>query len=292
MQAPHYAQPGQEAVEIEVILELKTLADAGLIGLPNAGKSTLLSRLSNADPKIGNYPFTTLNPILGVVDVPDSTSFVMADIPGLVEGASEGVGLGHDFLRHIERTGILIHMVDAAPIDGTDPISAIKTINNELASFSEKLSNKPQIIVANKIDVSEDNSKELLERIKTEFPDTPAYAISAVTGQGVNELLYIIAGEVEKHRADPVVFESEYDPMSEVLPEDSITVEKASDGLFVVYGPKIEKMLGYTNLESEKGFSFFQKYFKEQGIEQQLKDIGIQDGDTVQIYELAFTYYS
>ena len=297
MQAPRYAQPGGEAVELEVILELKTLAQVGLIGFPNVGKSTLLSRISNAKPEIANYHFTTLHPILGVVDTPDGESFVVADIPGLLEGAADGVGLGHDFLRHIERTRVLVHLVDAASVEGRDPIEDIRKINHELAAFSDELKKKPQIIAANKVDVLEEysdsdiHSLSIITELKQAFPDSKVFGISAVTGAGLRELLYAISEEVSRQKSNPVFFESEYDPMTEIQPEDAITVEKAEDGLYLVYGSKIEKMLGYTNLESEKGYSFFQKFMKEQGIHTKLEQLGIQDGDTVQIYDLAFDYY-
>ena len=291
MQAPRYAQPGGEAVELEVVLELKTLADVGLIGFPNVGKSTLLSRLSNAKPEVANYHFTTLHPILGVVDLPDGEGFVMADIPGLLEGASEGIGLGHDFLRHIERTKVLVHLVDGASVEGRNPVEDIRTINNELASFSEKLTEKPQIIAANKLDVLPDKGEAVLEEIQKAYPEAQVFGISAVSGQGIEELLYAIAETVKSQQGEPVVFEPEFDPMTEVRPDDAISVEKAGDGLYLIYGPKIEKMLGYTNLESEKGFSFFQKFLKEQGIQDRLEELGIEDGDTVQMYELAFEFY-
>lgn len=292
MQAPHYAQPGQEAVELEVVLELKTLADVGLIGFPNVGKSTLLSRLSNASPQIANYHFTTLHPILGVVDMGDGEGFVMADIPGLLEGASKGIGLGHDFLRHIERTRILIHMVDAASVEGRDPIEDIKTINNELASFSAGLENKPQIIAANKLDALEDNGREVLARLKEAFKDTQVFGISAVSGEGIDELKYAVYDYVRAHSNESVSFESEYDPMEEIHSDEAFTVEKTGEGMYFVYGPRIDKMLGYTNLESEKGFAFFQNFLKEQGIQAELERCGISDGDTVQINDMAFEFWS
>ncbi len=292
MQAPRYAQPGQEAVELEVILELKTLADVGLIGYPNVGKSTLLSRLSNARPQIANYHFTTLHPILGVVDIGEGEGFVMADIPGLLEGAAEGIGLGHDFLRHIERTKVLVHLVDAASVEGRDPIEDIKTINSELSSFSAELEKKPQMIAANKLDATEDGGKEILEKLKVTFPGVPVFGISAVSGEGIDELKYAIWDFVKVHKDEDVSFESEFDPMEEVRADEAITVEKASDGLYFVYGSKIDKMLGYTNLESEKGFAFFQNFLKEQGIQAELERLGIEDGDTVQIYDMAFEYWA
>ncbi len=291
MQAPHYAQPGGEAVEVEVILELKTLADVGLIGFPNVGKSTLLSRLTNARPKVANYHFTTLNPILGMVDLPDGDGFCIADIPGLVEGAADGVGLGHDFLRHIERTKVLVHLVDGASTEGRDPLADIYAINSELSSFSEELIKKPQILVLNKMDALLEDKEILLQKIREAYPQTPVFGISAVSGEGVNELLYEIAKKVREVEPGFIPFEAEYDPMEQMESEDDISVEKSGEGRYLVYGPKIDKMLGYTNLESEKGFSFFQKYFKEQGIEKRLLELGIQDGDTVQMYELEFEFY-
>ncbi len=293
MQAPKYAQPGGESVEIEVELELKVLADVGLVGFPNVGKSTLLSRLSNAKPEIANYHFTTLHPILGVVDLDDGKSFVMADIPGLIEGASEGVGLGHEFLRHIERTKLLVHLVDGASVEGRDPITDIRAINAELVQYSEVLAEKPQIIVLNKMDAYTDNADELIARVKSAFPDKDyeVFAVSAVSGDGIRNLLFTIAERLEDMEEAPIVYEAEFDPMNAARGQLSYTVEKNKDGEYVVEGPKIDKMLGYTNLESEKGFLFFQKFLKEQGILEKLEEMGIEDGDTVRMYGLVFDYY-
>ena len=192
MQAPKYAQPGQPAQELELLLELKVIADVGLVGFPNVGKSTLLSRVSNARPKIANYHFTTLNPHLGVVDLDDAKGFVMADIPGLIEGASEGIGLGHEFLRHVERTKVLIHVVDAAGTEGRDPVEDVYAINAELQNYSAELAEKPQVIAANKVDAIYDLEESGFERLKAEFEPkgVKVYPISAVSGQGVTELLY------------------------------------------------------------------------------------------------------
>ncbi|MBQ7676663.1 MAG: GTPase ObgE [Lachnospiraceae bacterium] len=293
MQAPKYAQPGGEAVEIEVQLELKVLADVGLVGFPNVGKSTLLSRLSNAKPEIANYHFTTLHPILGVVDLDDGKSFVMADIPGLIEGASEGVGLGHEFLRHVERTKLLVHMVDGASVEGRDPIEDIRAINNELARYSKVLAAKPQIIALNKMDAYSDSAEELVARVRDAFSEEgyEVFTISAVSGLGVSDLLYTVAQRLSQMDDAPTVYEAEFDPMKEVKENLSYTVEKNSDGEYVVEGPKIDKMLGYTNIESEKGFLFFQKFLKEQGILDKLEEMGITDGDTVRMYGLVFDYY-
>jgi len=265
MQAPKYAKPGQEGIEIEVLLELKVIADVGLVGFPNVGKSTLLSRVTNAKPKIANYHFTTLNPNLGVVDLDGGKGFVIADIPGLIEGASEGVGLGHEFLRHIERTKVMIHMVDAASVEGRDPIADIYAINKELESYNPDLLKKPQVIAANKIDAIYGENNEILEKLRAEFEPKgmEVFPISAVSGKGLKELLYHIDEMLLHMDQAPVVYEQEFDPALRFFKEEPYTVERAEDGAFVVEGPKIEKMLGYTNIDSEKGFLFFQKFLRE-----------------------------
>lgn len=293
MQAPKYAQPGQQAMELNVILELKVIADVGLVGFPNVGKSTLLSRVTNAQPKIANYHFTTLNPNLGVVDLPGGKGFVIADIPGLIEGASEGVGLGHEFLRHIERTKVIIHMVDAASVEGRDPIADIKAINAELEAYNPDLLNRPQVIAANKIDAIYGESNTIIDNIKKEFePEIKVYPISAVSGKGLKELLYHVREMLDEFDDAPTVFEQEYDPKQFFdNVEDPYTVEKIKDGLYSIEGPRIERMLGYTNLESEKGFVFFQNFMKENGILDELEALGITDGDTVKIYGHEFDYY-
>ena len=290
MQAPKYAKPGGEAKSLEVILELKLLADVGLVGYPNAGKSTLLSRLSNAKPEIANYPFTTLNPILGVVDLPGGGSFVMADIPGIIEGASEGVGLGLEFLRHIERCKVLVHMVDISGVEREDPIEDIKAINLELATYNKKLLDKPIIIACNKADTRPDDAEDIRKRVEDTF-HRKTFLISAVSGQGVKELLGEIVKELDEYKDETVVYESNFNPDEFFKEDDSFTVELNSDGEYEVTGPKVEKMLGFTNLDSEKGFAFFQKFLKEQGILKKLEDMGIQDGDTVKVYDLEFEYY-
>ena len=290
MQAPKYAKPGGESKSLEVILELKLLADVGLVGYPNAGKSTLLSRLSNAKPEIANYPFTTLNPILGVVDLPGGGSFVMADIPGIIEGASEGVGLGLEFLRHIERCKVLVHMVDISGVEREDPIEDIKAINNELSKYNEKLIEKPTIIALNKADTRPDEAESIKAKVEDTF-HKKTFLISAVTGAGVKELLGEIAKELNEYKDETTVYESTFNPDEFFKQDDTFTVEVNEDGEYVVTGPKIEKMLGFTNLDSEKGFAFFQKFLKEQGILKKLEEMGIQDGDTVKVYDLEFEYY-
>ena len=326
MQAPTYAQPGQDARELEVQLELKVIADVGLIGYPNVGKSTLLSMISNANPKIANYHFTTLEPNLGVVDLGDEQGFVVADIPGLIEGASEGAGLGHEFLRHIERCKVLVHVVDAASVEGRDPVEDIYKIDQELANYDVSLETKPQLIAANKVDavqvfadeevdddlVEGDPAAEGLEegnpaaegltagdpveRIRAEFEPkgVKVYPISAATGQGLKELLYAVYELLQTVPKDVTRFEQEYFP-EEHIPGNNLPYQVWKDAkdphMFHVEGPKVEKMLGYTNLGSEKGFQFFQNFLKDTGILKELEKLGVEDGDTVKLYELQFEYY-
>ncbi len=297
MQAPQYAQPGQDAQELWVRLELKVIADVGLVGFPNVGKSTLLSRVTNARPKIANYHFTTLNPNLGVVDLDGGRGFVIADIPGLIEGASEGVGLGHEFLRHIERTKVIIHMVDAASTEGRDPVADIKAINAELEAYNPELLKRPQVIAANKIDAiyTDASHENPVDIIRKEFEpqNIRVFPISAVTGKGLKELLYYVREILDGMDDEPVIFEKELD--TDTLfdnPNEAFYVEKDSSGVFLVYGPRVDRMLGYTNLESEKGFNFFQKFLRQTGILKQLKDLGVEEGDTVRVGEyLEFDYY-
>ncbi len=295
MQAPKYAQPGQPARELELLLELKVIADVGLVGFPNVGKSTLLSRVTNARPKIANYHFTTLNPNLGVVDMPDAKGFVIADIPGLIEGASEGVGLGHEFLRHIERTKFLIHIVDAASTEGRDPIEDIYAIDRELKKYNTDLASRPQIIAANKIDAISYQEVDPVSRLKAEFEPkgVRVFPISAVSGQGVTEMLYYVSSALDTMEDVPVIFEQEYFPETEITYGNdpyTVTYDKEEQE-YVIEGPRIEKMLGYTNLESEKGFVFFRNFLKENGILSELEALGIQEGDTVRMYGLSFDYY-
>ena len=293
MQAPKYAQPGQAGAELWVQLELKVLADVGLVGFPNVGKSTLLSRVSNARPKVANYHFTTLNPHLGVVNLGDGNSFVMADIPGLIEGASEGAGLGHEFLRHIERTKVLLHVVDGASVEGRDPVEDVHMIMDELRAYNPKLLELPQAIAANKLDALYDEGNDPLKTLRDEFESQgiPVFGISAVSGEGVNELLYHLFKVLSTVDRTPKIFEKEFEV--EYMTDRNLpyTVEKNEDGEYVVEGPRIEKMLGYTNLESEKGFNFFQKFLKENGILDALEEAGIQEGETVRMYGLVFDYY-
>ncbi len=295
MQVPKYAQPGQPAQELEVLLELKVIADVGLVGFPNVGKSTFLSRVTNAQPKIANYHFTTLSPNLGVVDTANG-GFVIADIPGLIEGASEGVGLGHKFLRHIERTRVMIHIVDAASTEGRDPVDDIYKINKELEAYNPEIAQRPQVIAANKIDCIFDGDENPIDRLKEEFEPKGilVFPISAVSGEGVRELLFYVKELLDQSEMEPIVFEQEFFPEDVLITENlPFTVERDSSDptIFVVEGSKIEKMLGYTNLDSEKGFAFFQKFLKEGGILEGLEKAGIEEGDTVRMYGFDFDYY-
>lgn len=294
MQVPKYAQPGQSGMEMTVILELKVIADVGLVGFPNVGKSTFLSRVTNARPKIGNYHFTTTSPNLGVVDMAEGGGFVIADIPGLIEGASEGLGLGHEFLRHIERTKMIIHIVDAASTEGRDPVDDIRLINAELKAYNPKLAELPQVIAANKIDVlQKEQEEQVLKRLKDTFKPEgyKVFPISAVSGQGVKELLYYVKSMLDKMDKTPVIFEKEFTPEELVVSGEPFEVRKEEEHLYVVEGPRIERMLGYTNLNSEKGFLFFQNFLRDNGILEQLEKLGIQEGDTVRMYGLEFEYY-
>ena len=294
MQAPKYAQPGEPAKELNLMLELKVIADVGLVGFPNVGKSTFLTKISNARPEIANYHFTTLSPHLGVVDLKDAKGYVVADIPGLIEGASQGVGLGHEFLRHVERTKVLIHIVDAAGSEGRDPIEDIYAINKELEMYNTELAHRPQIIAANKLDLIYDDPDSVIKRIKDEFEPQGylVYPMSAATGQGISDILYKVRNMLDEISDAPVIFEREYYPEIQVDESEPFTVEyDAENDEYVVEGPRIEKMLGYTNLESEKGFVFFQKFLKENGILKELENLGIEEGSTVRMYGLQFDYY-
>lgn len=293
MQIPKYAQPGQPSKELDVLLELKVIADVGLVGFPNVGKSTLLSRVTNANPKIANYHFTTLNPNLGVVDLEGSEGFVIADIPGLIEGASQGIGLGHEFLRHIERTKMMIHVVDAASSEGRDPIDDIYKINAELNAYNSEIASRPQVIAANKTDLIFGGDEDPVEKIRAEFEPKgiKVFPISGVSGAGIKELLYYVNETLKTLDSAPIIFEQEYFPEEELIYSDLPYTVEVEDGIYVVEGPKIEKMLGYTNLDSEKGFAFFNKFLKDSGILDELEAAGIQEGDTVRMYGLQFDYY-
>ena len=289
-QAPRYAEPGRVAKEYDVILELKLIADVGLIGFPNVGKSTLLSMVTNANPKIANYHFTTLAPNLGVVEGRYGDSFVLADIPGLVEGASEGVGLGHAFLRHVERTKVFIHVVDAAGVEGDDPVENVRKINQELEAYNPELMKRPQVIAANKTDIP--GSEENVERLKEAYEKEgfEVFPISAATNKGLDELLTKVA-EILKNYPEDIVFEEEYEEYDEVaVDQEPFTIE-IEDEVYVVRGVGVEKMIGSTNIATEKGLAFFQRYLKEKGIIEALEEKGIQEGDTVRIYDMEFEFW-
>jgi len=296
MQAPRYAQPGGKALEIEVILELKVIADVGLIGFPNVGKSTFLSVISNAKPKIANYHFTTLSPNLGVVDLEGGEGFVVADIPGLIEGASSGAGLGFEFLRHIERCRVLIHLIDASGIEGRDPVEDLVTINRELAGYDESLKGKYQIIAANKMDLIYDDSQkdDIIHRIREldGYEEAEVFPVSAATGEGIRPLLYRVSEILKEYGPEPAVFDSEFD-LDDISTDEKepVEIELLPDGVYSITGPRVERMLGYTNLESEKGFMFFQNFMQEQGVFDRLEEMGIREGDTVRVYGHEFDYY-
>ena len=295
MQIPKYAKPGKPAQEIEVKLELKVIADVGLLGYPNVGKSTLLSRVSNANPKIANYHFTTINPNLGVVDLGEGRGFVMADIPGLIEGAAEGLGLGHHFLRHIERTRMMIHVLDASGSEGRDPVEDFYTINEELSKYNTELAQRRQVIAANKIDLfPAEEREEHLKRIREEFEPKGirVFPISGATGEGIRELLSYVYSELQTIEVKQIVFEQEFFPEEELVSEElPFEAYKEQEGVYVIQGPRIDKMLGYTNLESEKGFMFFQKFMEDTGAFETLKKVGLKEGDTVKINGYEFEYF-
>ena len=289
MQAPKYAQPGQPAKERWITLELKSIADVGLVGFPNVGKSTFLSRVSNAKPKIANYHFTTLTPNLGVVSLYDD-SFVVADIPGIIEGAAEGVGLGHEFLKHIERTKVLLHVVDVASTEGRNPLEDMEKIRLELEKYSSVLIEKPQLIAANKMDAAYDDT--YLQEIKEVYEPLgiKVFPISAVSGQGIEDLLREIYNILQTLPKEVTEYESEIDINLIEEEKEPIDIYIDEDGVYVVEGKQIDKMLGYTNLETEKGFAFFQNYIEEEGINTKLKELGITEGDTVRVGYLEFEY--
>lgn len=295
MQAPRFAQPGQDSRELWLRLELRVIADVGLIGFPNVGKSSILTMCSNARPQVANYHFTTINPHLGVVNLSGDRSFVMADIPGLIEGASEGVGLGYQFLRHIERCKALIHVVDASGSEGRDPVEDVETIHEEIRKYDASILERPLIIAANKTDLiydmeDPDNGYQRLKRAY-EPKGIKVLPISAATNQGLRELLEAAWEFVDKIGNTPVTYQSEISPEEVGKVEQlSIVLNNPTDGVFTVEGPKIDKMLGYTNLEAEKGFNFFQHFMVEQGIIKRLKKMGLKDGDTIKIYGHEFEY--
>ena len=287
---PTFAERGEPGEERWLRLELKVLADVGLLGYPSVGKSSILRKVSAAQPEVAAYHFTTLNPILGVVDLPDHRSFVMADIPGLIDGASEGVGLGHDFLRHIERTKILIHVLDVSGMEGRDPIDDYEKINAELAKYSEKLSRKLQIVAANKIDLLTDDSDNL-ERLMDYMAakGIEVYPICAMNGNGMDRLLERVWTLLEEYveeadeTTEEVVYKAENKPDFEVI--------RDTDGAFVITGARIENLVAMTNFDDDQSLRRFQRIWRYMELDKLLQEHGIQDGNTVRIYAMEFEYH-
>ena len=286
---PTFAERGEPGEERWLRLELKVLADVGLLGYPSVGKSSILRKVSAAQPEVAAYHFTTLNPILGVVNLPDHRSFVMADIPGLIDGASEGVGLGHDFLRHIERTKILIHVIDVSGIEGRDPIEDYEKINADLAKYSEKLSRKQQIVAANKIDLlgDSDNLERLMDYMAAHGVEV--YPICAMTGEGMDKLLERVWTMLEEYVEEPdetteeVVYKAQNKPDFEVKRDD--------DGAFVITGARIENLVAMTNFDDDQSLRRFQRIWRYMELDKLLQEHGIQDGNTVRIYSMEFEYH-
>jgi len=289
-QVPNFAKSGEPGEEFNAILELKLLADVGLIGYPNVGKSTILSMVSAARPKIANYHFTTIDPNLGVVRVDEGKSFVMADIPGLIEGAHEGVGLGHKFLKHVERTRMLIHVVDISGSEGRDPIKDFEVINDELKKYSEKLYERMQVIAANKMDITgaEENleifTKEMEARGYKVFP------ISAATGEGLKELIYYVSQKLDEI-PDTVLIDDTVDEVVYTAEEEEpFKVYKEND-VYVVEGNWVRKLVNSTNFGDYESLQYFQRAIKRKGVVEALENLGINEGDTVKMYDLEFEYF-
>ena len=290
-QVPDFAIDGEKGKEIEVVLELKSIADVGLVGFPNAGKSTLLSVVTSATPKIADYPFTTLDPNLGVVKTKSGDSFIIADIPGIIEGASEGIGLGLKFLRHVERTRLLLHMIDVSGLNGRDAVQDFDQINNELEKYSDKLINKKQIVVANKIDVMQDTAQLEALRKKAEEKNLEFFEISGATKQGVDELMEHVA-KVLKTLPKEDIFDNE-DKIVYTLNEetDGFTIEKTGEHEYYVSGPDVENLMRRVNISDNESFAYMQKMLKKLGIEDALREKGVCEGDTVRILDWHFEYY-
>ena len=291
-QAPRFARDGEKGIEKEFILELKLLADVGLLGFPNVGKSTFISKVTSAKPKIADYHFTTLVPNLGVVKGEFGDSFVIADIPGIIEGASEGTGLGLQFLRHIERTRLLLHFLDVSGSEGRNPVEDFNIINEELKKYSEKLSTRKQVIVANKIDVMQDTSlyKEVEEMAKEKGIEI--FKISAATGEGIKELMQTIS-KLLKELPKEEIIESLEERVVYTLKEDKDEFEiEVIDGEYVISGPAVERLMGRVNIQDNESMHYFQKQLSQLGIEERLKQMGIKEGDSVKILEWEFEWYN
>ena len=292
-QAPAFAKSGTDGQERWVVLELKMIADVGLLGFPNVGKSTFLSVVTKAKPKIANYHFTTLTPNLGVVQTKFGESFVLADIPGLIEGAAEGIGLGHDFLRHVERTKVLIHIVDISGIEGRDALEDFDKINGELKLYNEKLSTRPQVVVANKMDILEDES--VFEDFKNELEGRgyKVFKMSAATRQGIDDVIAYVAQLLQEVEDVELVTEEEmYRPELDVQEDEGLTIEIDEYGVYVVTGKSLRRIMYSVNFDDMESLQYFQKAMESQGVFDKLREMGIEDGDTVKIYELEFEFYN
>ena len=291
-QAPAFAKSGTDGEERWITLELKMIADVGLLGFPNVGKSTFLSVVTKAKPKIANYHFTTLTPNLGVVQTKFGDSFVLADIPGIIEGASEGIGLGHEFLRHVERTKVLIHIVDISGLEGRDPIEDFDKINDELKLYNEKLSKRPQVVVANKFDILEDESK--FEKFKSELEGRgyTVFKMSAATRQGIDEVIAYVSKMLKEVEDVELVSEEEmYRPELDIGTEEELSID-IEDGVYVVTGKALRRIMYSVNFDDMESLQYFQKAMESQGVFDRLREMGIEDGDVVKIYELEFEFYN
>lgn len=291
--APELSENGEPGQERTILLELKLLADVGLVGFPSVGKSTLLSVVSAARPKIADYHFTTIVPNLGMVETEDSRSFVLADLPGLIEGAHQGVGLGHQFLRHIERTRVIIHVIDMASMEGRDPYEDFVTINNELKEYNLRLTERPQIIVANKMDMpeSEENLKKFKEQVNEEYPIFP---VSAVTRTGLRDLLFAVADKIEETPEFPLMEEEEEVGTHRVLykheSEYDFVITREPNGSFVVTGSKLEKLFKMTDFSRDESVRRFSRQLRGMGIDEALRQKGAKDGDTVKLMDFEFEF--
>lgn len=292
-QAPNFAKPGTDGEERWIVLELKMLADVGLLGFPNVGKSTFLSLVTKAKPKIANYHFTTITPNLGVVQTKHADSFVLADIPGIIEGASEGIGLGHEFLRHVERTKVLIHIVDISGIEGRDPIDDFDKINEELKLYNEKLATRPQIVVANKMDILQD--EEVYEEFKKtiEARGYKVFKMSAATREGVDDVITYVSNALKEVEEIELISEEDmYKPEAELINDEELNIKIDEDGVYEVTGKALRRVMYSINFDDMESLQFFQKTMESRGVFDRLREMGIEDGDTVRIYELEFEFYN
>ena len=291
-QAPAFARSGSDGVEKWVVLELKMIADVGLLGFPNVGKSTFLSVVTKAKPKIANYHFTTLTPNLGVVQTKFGESFVLADIPGLIEGAAEGVGLGHDFLRHVERTKVLIHIVDISGLEGRDAFDDFDNINGDLKLYNEKLATRPQVVVANKMDILEDES--IFDEFKNELEGRgyKVFKMSAATRQGVDDVIAYVSELLREAEEIELVSEEEmFRPELDEVQDEGLQID-IEDGVYVVTGKSLRRIMYSVNFDDMESLQYFQKAMESQGVFDRLREMGIEDGDTVRIYEIEFEFYN